>query len=199
MIEQGFQALEKKQDKIRTYFEPLSVQETNRIQSTGRLSSARHRYADTLDWADDVTTLMSADDPVRLDYLRRMHTRIASATAASSAGRMTQHQSKITGGNRRPVSAPAGSRSAGSALQAALLGALEAARRPASPLPPSRGFESRLIDEFLRSNSLQQQRDSDGDGSGPLPLIQEGVEEVQDGLDGTLQVSFLHCHMMGQF
>jgi hypothetical protein len=91
--------------------------------------------------------------------------------------------------------------------QAALQGALEAAQRPASSqAPSSKGFESRLIDEFLKSNSLlpqQQQQEqrmeaqiqiiqADVEVNVPtasLPLIQEGVEEVEEGMDGESRLS----------
>lgn len=85
-------------------------------------------------------------------------------------------------------------------MQAALTGALEAAKRPASASTPSRGFESRLIDEYLKSSKLQADSStaaasgptSTGPGAGglegtvPLPLIHEDVEDVDEGegMDG---------------
>ena len=85
-------------------------------------------------------------------------------------------------------------------MQAALTGALEAAQRPASASAPSRGFESRLIDEYLKASQLQTDCSAvvasgptpTGPGTGgpegtvPLPLIQEDVEDVDEGegMDG---------------
>ncbi|GAX80747.1 hypothetical protein CEUSTIGMA_g8182.t1 [Chlamydomonas eustigma] len=209
-IEKGFQALESKDAAIRAYYEPLSYQASEQLLTTGRLSTSKHRYADQLDWADDITTLISIDDPVQTENLRRSRARAASAVVnRSSLNRSTAGTTKRVPSTMRPLSAPpkmSSSSGGGSALQAALQGALEAAtQHPASSQAlSSQGFESRLIDEFLKSNSLlpaehqqkqhQQQRMASQsqklepvEGSIPtasLPLIQEGFEDVEEGLDG---------------
>ena len=147
-IEREFQALEKKEAFQRRYYQPLSLQvreasipapltyprtrwsrsqhdastsppqASEQLHGDGRMSSAKHRYADQLDWADDISMLTSVDDPIRMEQLQRGIARAASAYAANrqqAAGSALGRRA-----NRRPTSAPSRQGftvSGGSALQ----------------------------------------------------------------------------------
>jgi hypothetical protein len=74
--------------------------------------TCKHRYAEHLQWSDDISTIMSVDDPILSQQLKKKYTRAASASAFSSP------QSLRGMGNiasARPSSAP--QPYAGSALQ----------------------------------------------------------------------------------
>ena len=79
------------------------------------MSTMKHRFADQLDWADDISMLTSIDNPIHMENLKRKHARAASAYAAgleATQRRLARQQAsqgtaKSGMSGRRPTSAPA--------------------------------------------------------------------------------------------
>eukprot|EP00955_Chlamydomonas_euryale_P043285 352550-Chlamydomonas_euryale.AAC.4 len=183
------------------------LQELEAFNTKCRSIKGKHYYSAYLDWQDDLSTIMAADDPIRLDRLRRKHMRAQSASLQRQQAAAAACRSGRRPVAARPMSAPAVTvpHSESASLAAALSGAVVAATRPVVA-PRSQGFQSALVDEYLRSQCLVHTgagsasrssaqtscaRASDGvlegdPGFTGMPDIAEGVEDVgdDDGMDG---------------
>lgn len=94
-IEKEFQKLEGREAWARTFYEPLTGEE-----EAGGGRPPRHRYADQLDWNDDITTMMSIDN------------------VEANRTRSRRHSKSARGGSAgRPTSAPPGTTATSVALQ----------------------------------------------------------------------------------
>eukprot|EP00798_Chlamydomonas_sp_ICE-L_P014397 gene14397-20399_t len=146
-IEAQFQKIEDKEEKLKQFYEPQECSTTG----GGRPLSSKHRYSHLLEVGDDVSTLMTVDDPLAAEMLRRSRTK----------GRRCA----------RPGSAPAKSASSkteANALHVVVEGALEAMQRPMSAAPSQSSMvSSNLLNAFMKQSYLSPRAEEEAAKGSP--------------------------------